>query len=122
MAEQADAAAGKVASFGKGIGEVVVWLLAAMSGFIGYAVPQSGFDAKKIVANLMTMFKLNQLFPGTELDKAYSLIAGAILTGIGGTALYWGMKYDKLIGAFAKILGAHLLGRGVRFIFSGLGG
>lgn len=122
MPEQADQAAAKAAGVGHQIGDIVVWLLAALSGFAGYALPQAGFDLKAIVSKLMKTFKLDGLFPGESMTTVSSLIAGAILTTIGGTMLYWGMKYDKLVGAIAKIGGAHLLGRGVRFIFTGLGG
>jgi hypothetical protein len=121
MAEQADAAGAKAAGIGKGISDVVGWLLAILAGFAGYAAPQLGLDLPKAVHNLLATFKLDTLFGGPKSSIDF-LISGAIYTGIGGTALYWGMKYDKMIGAIAKIFGAHLLGRGIRLIFSGIGG
>ena len=122
MPEQADQAAAKAAGIGHQIGDIVVWLLAIISGFAGYAAPQAVFDLKAVVSKLMTSFKIDNLFTATDKPMIAGLVAGAILAGIGGTMLYWGMKYDKLVGAIAKIGGAHLLGRGVRFIFTALGG
>ena len=121
MVEQADTAGAKAAGIGKGIGDIVGWLLAILAGFAGYAGPQVGFDLPKAVHNLMAMFKLDKMFggPNSQIDF---LISGAIFAGVGGTALYWGMKYDKMTGAIAKIFGAHLLGRGIRLIFVGIGG
>ena len=121
MVEQADTAGAKAAGIGKGIGDIVGWLLAILAGFAGYAGPQVGFDLPKAVHNIMVTFKVDKLFGGPSSNIDF-LISGAIYTGIGGTALYWGMKYDKMIGAIAKIFGAHLLGRGIRLIFTGIGG
>jgi hypothetical protein len=121
MGEQADAAGAKAAGIGHTISDIVGWLLAIIAGFAGYAAPQMGFDLPKATNNLMKMFKIDAMF-GASAGQASTLIAGAIYTGVGGTALYWGMKYDKMIGAIAKIFGAHLLGRGVRLILSGIGG
>lgn len=111
------AVANKAEDAAEGIWTLVRWLFIITAGFFGYAQPQFGIDVSKIVARILAIVKWAPA--GFRADHA---LAGAGQAIVGGMIFAWATRTKsaalKLIG---QVLGAMLLGRGVRLVISSVG-